>query len=383
MVINRQDQEFLEEQTLAPYALKSKDSQGRKYPEHEPAYRTAFQRDRDRILHTTAFRRLEYKTQVFVNYEGDYYRTRLTHTLEVAQIGRSLARALGANADLVEAICLGHDLGHPPFGHSGENALKQLMADHGGFEHNWQSYRILTELEKRFPEWDGLNLTHETLEGIVKHETEYDHSAIRDFSPDLRASLEAQIANLADEIAYNVHDLDDGLRAGLIQADQLKSLELWQRVCDNVGWHGGELTELDRHCIVRELIGMQVTDVIEQTAPHLAEHHIQTPQDIQKLDHNIVEYSPALSAINSEWKKFLFENLYRHYRVVRMSRKAERFLTALFEEYIGEPAQLPPSTRAKIEKVGLYRCVTDYIAGMTDRFALQEWERLFSPFVRP
>jgi len=383
MYLTRQKRELIEAQSLAGYALKSQDSQGRKYPEPESATRTAFQRDRERILHTTAFRRLEYKTQVFVNYEGDYYRTRLTHTLEVAQIGRSLARNLGANEDLVEAICLGHDLGHPPFGHAGESILAKLMKEHGGFEHNKQSYRILTKLEKRFPNFPGLNLTYEAREGIIKHETEYDKAEVDDFPSEFRASLEAQIANVADELAYNVHDLDDGLRAGLLQVEQLREVRLWQLILEKTGWQGAQLSEIDRHHIVRQLVGLQVDDVLQHTTQQLEQHPCHTPEDIQRLDHNLVGHSPDLTALNREWKQFLYQNMYRHYRVVRMSVKAERFLSALFEEYIKEPAQLPANTQQRIEHVGLYRAVTDYIAGMTDRYALQEWERLFGPFVRP
>jgi dGTPase len=383
MLIRRQDHEQTEERTLAPYALKSAHSQGRHYPEGEPKFRTAFQRDRDRIVHTTAFRRLEYKTQVFVNYEGDYYRTRLTHTLEVAQIGRSLASALGANTDLVEAICLGHDLGHPPFGHAGETILNKLMAEHGGFEHNKQSFRILTELEKRFPNFPGLNLTYETREGLIKHETEYDRTDARDFAPDLRASLEAQIANVADELAYNVHDLDDGLRADLLHPDQLRGLGLWELIIEQVGWRGNGLTELDRHHIIRELIGLLVEDVLEYSHQQIEAQAVQSPLDIQQLPQNIVGHSPRLLVLIREWKDFLYQNLYRHHRVVRMSTKAERFLSGLFDEYVREPQQLPPNTQQRIEVVGLHRAITDYLAGMTDRYALQEWQRLYDPFVRP
>ncbi|MCA9890503.1 MAG: dNTP triphosphohydrolase, partial [Anaerolineae bacterium] len=228
MKMTREKLEAIEASILAPYALLSKDSQGRVYRDHEPAYRTAFQRDRDRIVHAEAFRKLEYKTQVFVNDAGDYYRTRLTHTLEVAQIGRTLARALGANEDLVETICLAHDLGHPPFGHSGEYILDELMKEHGGFNHNHQSYRVVTELEKRYPDWPGLNLTHETLEGIAKHETDYDLTEVTRYDPKLRGSLEAQISNVADELAYNAHDLDDGIQSGLITVQQLEEVTLWQ-----------------------------------------------------------------------------------------------------------------------------------------------------------
>ena len=379
----RKHLEAIEEQTLASYALKSGQSQGREHDEPESLDRIAFQRDRDRVLHTTAFRRLEYKTQVFVNYEGDYYRTRLTHTLEVAQIGRTLARALGLNEDLVETICLAHDLGHPPFGHAGEGILNQLMEDHGGFEHNKQSYRIVTRLEKRYPKWDGLNLTYEAREGIVKHETEYDKTQVEGFSQDLRASAEAQIANVADELAYNAHDLDDGLRANLVKPSQLREVELWRMGCEAIGWNGGALDELTRHRFIRFLIGLEVEDALRESRYRLEEANVQTPEDIQKLEYNVIGHSSELMTHNRQLKDFLFENLYRHHRVVRMSVKATRFLTALFNEYIREPAQLQPSTQKLIEHRGLHRAVTDYVAGMTDRFALQEWQRLFDPFERP
>ena len=257
VIHTRQRLEALEDQALASYGTRSRDSRGRVYPEDEPNERTVFQRDRDRILHTTAFRRLEYKTQVFVNYEGDYYRTRLTHTLEVAQIGRTLARALGANEDLVEAVCLAHDLGHPPFGHAGESARARLMADHGGFDHNRQSLRIVTEREHRFPEFPGLNLTWEVREGIVKHETEYDIADAAGYDPEKRGSLEAQISNVADELAYTAHDLDDGLRSGLIVPRQLHGLELWDRLCQSLGWRPEDIDDLARHCLIRRLIGLE------------------------------------------------------------------------------------------------------------------------------
>jgi dGTPase len=249
MIITRQQQEAHEARILAPYAILSRETRGRQYQEEEDPHRTAFQKDRDRILHTTAFRRLEYKTQVFVNYEGDYYRTRLTHTLEVAQIGRSLARVLGANEDLVEGVCLSHDLGHPPFGHAGEHVLNELMREHGGFDHNRQTYRIVTEIEERYPGWAGLNLTYELLEGIVKHETQYDLSNSEGFDPTKRGSLEAQIANVADELAYNAHDLDDGLRAALIAppARGVGSLALCQGQ-RRLGWAG--LQRYGRHQMI-------------------------------------------------------------------------------------------------------------------------------------
>ncbi|NPV57146.1 MAG: dNTP triphosphohydrolase, partial [Anaerolineae bacterium] len=251
MYVTRQELENNEERVLAPYAIRSKLSRGRLYPDEEPDYRTSFQRDRDRILHTTAFRRLEYKTQVFINHEGDYYRTRLTHTLEVTQIGRTIARALGANEDLTEAICLAHDLGHPPFGHSGESTLATLMKDAGGFNHNKHSFRIVTELEQRYPNFPGLNLSWEVLEGIVKHETEYDVADAQEFEPDLRGHLEAQIANAADELAYTAHDLDDGLRSGMITSQMMNDIEIWNIITHSVGWDEQVLDDLDRHRIIR------------------------------------------------------------------------------------------------------------------------------------
>ncbi|HEX3051023.1 MAG TPA: deoxyguanosinetriphosphate triphosphohydrolase [Aggregatilineaceae bacterium] len=384
MIITRQRMEDDEAQRLAPYATQSGQSLGRVYPDDEAEYRTAFQRDRERILHTTAFRRLEYKTQVFINYEGDYYRTRLTHTLEVTQIGRGLARALGANEDLVEAICLSHDLGHPPFGHSGESILNKLMADHGGFDHNKQSLRIVTELESRYPQWRGLNLTYEVREGIVKHETEYDlsDSISEGFDPDKRGSIEAQIANVSDELAYNAHDLDDGLRAGLIEPHQLDRLQLWQMLKESIGWDGNQLNEQIRHRIIRRMIGIEIDDVIRATGDQLAQLDLPSVDALQRLPYNVVCHSAELSEINREHKDFLYRELYRHHRVVRMAVKAERFITELFNTYTAEPAQLPPTVQQAVEQRGLYRGVTDYIAGMTDRFALQEWERLFDPFTR-
>ncbi len=384
MLITREKREWIESQTLAPYALKSADSQGREHSDPEDLYRTAFQRDRDRILHTTAFRRLEYKTQVFVNYEGDYYRTRLTHTLEVAQIGRSFARALGANEDLVEAICLVHDIGHSPFGHSGEAILNKLMTEHGGFDHNKQTLRIVTQLEERYPHWPGLNLTYELREGIVKHETQYDLSDAtgEGFDPDLRASLEAQIANVADELAYNAHDLDDGLRSGLLKPEQLDDLTIWQTLKESIGWNGHGFDEQIRHRMIRRMLGIEINDVIEATSAELAKFDLPTSDALQRLDHNVMCHSDHINAMNHELKSFLYNSMYRHHRVVRMAVKAERIITEMFQTYINEPEQLPPSVQRAIKDRGLSRAVTDYIAGMTDRYALIEWQRLFEPFTR-
>ncbi|TAK12116.1 MAG: deoxyguanosinetriphosphate triphosphohydrolase [Anaerolineae bacterium] len=384
MQVTREQLEKIEDQALAPYGLRSKDSQGRQFPDHEPDYRTAFQRDRDRILHTTAFRRLEYKTQVFINYEGDYFRTRLTHSLEVAQIGRTLAKALGANEELVEAICLAHDLGHPPFGHSGEVVLNRLMKDYGGFDHNKQSFRIVTQLEHRYPDFPGLNLTWEVREGIVKHETEYDVSDAKDFNPGLRGHLEAQLANVSDELAYTAHDLDDGLRSGMITPAMLSGIELWEVLMEKLGRSDATaLTDLERHRLIRELIGLLVTDAVQNADRRIKAAKVRGAADIQKLDHNVTGYSDDMHRRNRELKDFLYAKLYRHFRVVRMAVKAERILTDLFRAYHDEPDMLPDSFRALIEPRGLERTLCDYLAGMTDRYALQEYERLFDPYTKP
>ena len=382
MVIKRENWEEKEGLYLAPYGIHSKDSKGREYPDSTPIYRTAFQRDRDRILHTTAFRRLEYKTQVFLNAEGDYYRTRLTHTLEVAQIGRTIARALGANEDLEEAICLAHDLGHSPFGHSGERILNQLMKDQGGFDHNKQSLRIVTKLENRFQDFPGLNLTWETREGIVKHETEYDISDAEDYNPTLRGHLEAQIANAADELAYSAHDLDDGLRAGLISTSKLKDLALWKILVESVGWKGGELTELDRNRIIRRMIGIEVEDVIKSTDKKIQQSGVTSVEGLQKLPHNVISFSDHMQQNNRELKDFLYKNLYQNHRVIRMQVKAERIISDLFTAYQKHPLMLPKHIQNGIEKKGLERSICDYIAGMTDRFAIDEHQKLFDPMQR-
>ncbi|MCU0512904.1 MAG: deoxyguanosinetriphosphate triphosphohydrolase [Anaerolineae bacterium] len=383
MLMTRQHLEQREADTLAPYALLSRSSRGRFHHDHEPHYRTAFQRDKDRIVHSAAFRRLEYKTQVFVNDAGDYYRTRLTHTLEVAQIGRSLARALNVNEDLTETICLAHDLGHPPFGHAGEHILDALMADAGGFNHNHQSYRVVTELEDRYPDWRGLNLTQETLEGIARHETDYDRSQVTDFAPDRRGSVEAQIASIADELAYNAHDLDDGLQAGLLMPEQLRELALWRQLCDRLGWQGTRLDEVTRHRFIRELVGLAVDDVLTTTMQRLTALQPPTPEAVQTHPHMIVTYSEAFEVLNRALKQFLYENMYRHFSVVRMQERASHFISHLFASYLREPRQLPPDYRHQIDRQGAARVVADYIASMTDRSALLEYRHLFDPMMRP
>jgi dGTPase len=383
MRFDRKVLESYEDQFLAPYAIHASHSKGRIYPESEPEYRTCFQRDRDRILHTTAFRRLEYKTQVFINFEGDYYRTRLTHTLEVAQIGRTIARALGANEDLNEAICLAHDLGHPPFGHSGEATLNTLMKDHGGFNHNHHSFRIVTEVEKRYPEFPGLNLTWEVLEGIVKHETAYDQSDASSFDPHLRGHLEAQITNVADELAYTSHDLDDGLRSGLITPEMLVDIELWKMAAVRFRKQGGQVDDLMRHQIIRELVGIEVNSMIHDTAARIDQSGVKSVAELQSLPHNLVGFEAEMIENNRVLKDFLYNNMYRHYRVVRMQQKAEEVLTRLFNAYCETPTMLPPQFFDLIEEKGKERTICDYLAGMTDRFAIEEYQKLFDPSLLP
>ncbi len=383
MFISRQEIETQEAERLAPYAMCSRDSQGRQIEEDEHDYRTAYQRDRDRIIHTTAFRRLEYKTQVFIITEGDYYRTRLTHTIEVAQIGRTMARALRVNEDLIEAICLAHDLGHSAFGHSGETVLNTLMVDHGGFDHNYQSFRIVEKLENRFPDFRGLNLTWEVREGILKHETEYDQSIVTDFEPHWRPTIEAQIVNFADEIAYTTADLDDGLRSGLIVPEQLVDIEFWRLVIDELGIDPGQgFSDMDRHRIIRRLVGKEVSDVVRATSEQLEARNIRSVEDIRSLPENIVTHSPKVKRMNRQLKDFLLDNLYMHWRVMRMDLKAKRFIGELFEAYTSSPIILPNTVQQLIDQRGLHRTVCDYIAGMTDRFALQEYNKLFNPVER-
>ncbi len=373
--------EELEAKNLAGYGMKSRDTRGRAYPDPEHAYRTAFQRDRDRIIHTTAFRRLEYKTQVFVNTEGDYYRTRLTHTVEVAQIARTIARALRCNEDLSEAIALAHDLGHTPFGHSGEETLNELMRNYGGFNHNTQTVRIVEELEERFDDYPGLNLTWEVREGIIKHETSYDKSDAANYDPDSQPTLEAQLVNFADEIAYSTHDLDDGIRSGLLEPRDLDGVELWDDALAAIN-HKGEFDDMARHRVIRYLVNTLVSDVIEETTCKLEEKRVQTVEDVRRLPTKIATYSATMLSKNQELKTFLFNHLYRNHRVMRMSFKAHHILVKLFEAYCDQPLMLPTSTQKKLTKSPVHRVVCDYIAGMTDRFAIQEYQRLFEPMER-
>jgi dGTPase len=382
MFFTREQLEEQEYQTLAPYAMKSRETRGRVYPDDEHPYRTAFQRDRDRIIHTTAFRRLEFKTQVFVITEGDYYRTRLTHSLEVAQIGRTLARALGANEDLTEAICLVHDIGHTPFGHSGEYVMRRLMEDFGGFNHQQQSLRVVDELEDRFPEHRGLNLTYEVREGIAKHETEYDAVAEMSFAADEAPTLESQLASASDEIAYNTADLDDGLRAGLLAPRDLNELEFWRAWCAETGDCDARFTDMIRHRFIRWLVNEFVSDLVATTDSNLRERNINSVQAVHTQSAPVTGFSEQLEERKKPLQDFLYQNFYRHYRVVRMASKAEQVIEALFKAYLKEPAILPKSTRAKLDHAEPARVVCDYIAGMTDRFALDEYARLFDPMTR-
>ena len=370
--------EDAELERLAPYAMSSRYSRGRAYEEVEAPYRSRFARDRDRVIHTKAFRRLEYKTQVFVNTEGDHYRTRLTHTLEVAQIGRSIARILKANEDLVEAIALAHDLGHTPFGHAGEQALHDLMADHGGFDHNWQGLRIVEQLETRYPSFPGLNLTWEVREGMVKHETDFDRSIFEGFDPDLRGTLEAQIVNVADEIAYNSHDLDDGLRAGILRPAMLAGRALWDRSAERIGYRqGNELPDMVRYGAVRHLIRQEVEDVVEETDRRLRADDITSVDQVRSHGLNIVGFSEELERENRDLKECLLNNFYLDYRLIRRTMKAKLIIERMFSAYCAEPRQLPDRTQTLLDERDLHRVVCDYIAGMTDRYAAQEYSRLF------
>lgn len=379
MLFTRAVLEERERTTLAPYASMAGDSRGRVHAETESAHRTAYQKDRDRVIHTSAFRRLEYKTQVFVNYEGDYYRTRLTHTLEVAQVGKAVARALGLNEDLTETIALAHDLGHPPFGHSGEAALNDLTQNIGGFDHNRQSLRIVTQLEQRYQQFPGLNLTWETLEGIMKHETEYDLPDPT-WEPDKQPSLEAQVVNLADEIAYNAHDLDDGLRSGILTPRQIYDVPLVGSLMKQLGIDPNHFSSPNRYLLIRELLGLTIEDLVRATSERLQDAHVQTIDDVRNAETKLVFSSPELSRQQADLKEFLYSNFYFHYRLIRASRKAHYVLARLYEAYIEEPTMLPPEYQERAARIGLELTLSDYLSGMTDRYAHQEYSKLFDPF---
>ncbi len=377
--------------TLAPYAASDEHSRGRRYQESAPRYRSEFQRDRDRIVHSGAFRRLEYKTQVFVNHEGDMFRTRLTHSIEVAQIGRAAARALGLHEDLTEAISLAHDLGHTPFGHAGQDALNRCMEEHGGFEHNLQSLRVVDQLEERYAEFDGLNLTFETREGILKHCSRGNAERLGElgerFLHGWQPSLEAQIANIADAIAYNNHDVDDGLRAGFIEVQQLREMELFGDAYDEVMFRYPELSGRRLiHEIIRRMINRQVIDLLQNSERLLAENAPQNIEEVRKQEKPLIAFSDDMAEAHQALKRFLREELYRHYRVHRMSLKAQRMVYELYGALLDDLRLLPRGHQQRAAALehdlgisGRARAVADYIAGMTDRFAIAEHRKLFNP----
>jgi dGTPase len=376
--MNREEFENLEYRNLASYALKSGDSRGRRYEEPKHPYRTEFQRDRDRIVHSTAFRRLQYKTQVFVNHEGDHYRTRLTHTMEVAIIARSIARALRGNEDLTEAIALAHDLGHTPFGHSGEEALNELLKDRGGFEHNRQGLRVVDFIERRYPGFAGLNLAHELRDGILKHKTDYDHPSIPD---DLKgepgSSIECRIANIADEIAYNCHDIDDGISSGVISFGQLLDVRLCKKAIESIN---KEFPNIDvyllRKKLARDLIDILVTDIVDNSMNLLEKYNDISPSEYKGSKIEAPGFSPNLKFLNDELKVFLNENMYRHPRMKENSRKAKEIIIFLYRKYTAEPDLIPAHFKNRLGEEPTDAIAADYIAGMTDRFAAMEYARI-------
>lgn len=378
MTVTREELEKRETETLAAYAVKSADSKGRRYDEPKHAYRTEFQRDRDRIIHSTAFRRLEYKTQVFVNHEGDHYRTRLTHTLEVAYIARSIARALRLNEDLTEAIALAHDLGHTPFGHSGEEALNELLKDHGGFEHNLQGLKVVDKLESRYPDFPGLNLTFELREGILKHHSHYDHPQLpRDMNLERNPSLECQVVNMADEIAYNCHDVEDGLSSGILLERQMEKVAVWRRHLKFIKRsHPRADGRLRRRIIVRRMIDEFVTDLVEQSSRNIESASPRSPNDVRKADNNLLSFSARAMEESGALKEFLYVSMYRHRKLEAMAERARKIVSELYSAYTENRLLLPVHLWDLLKSVPVYEVAADYIAGMTDRFAASEYEKI-------
>lgn len=378
----KEELEQLEAETLAPYAVLSSRTRGRDYPVTPDTLRTEFQRDRDRIIHSSAFRKLEYKTQVFVIHEGDYFRTRLTHTMEVAQIARSLARNLRLNEDLTEAIALAHDIGHTPFGHSGERALRRLMDTEGGFEHNEQGLRVVERLEERYADIPGLNLTWEVREGIIKHATAYDTPRIdKRFDPHNAPTLEAQVVDLADEIAYNNHDLDDALKMGLIEEEDLEAVpwcwEIFQEARKRFARN--ERDRFVKYRMIGIVINMQVTDALQATYANLQKYNIRSADDVRHLGKKLAQFSPEMSEKNQQLRNFLRANVYQHPRTIKMATKAEKFVSELFTAYLEVPEQLPRNFQKRISQDGKARVICDYISGMTDRYLLEDYIRTFEP----
>jgi len=374
----REEMEQTERAVLAPFAQKSGESRGRKYPEPSHAYRTEFQRDRARIIHSRAFRRLEYKTQVFLNGTGDHLRTRLTHSIEVASISRTIARALSLNEDLAEAIALAHDLGHAPFGHSGEEMLAECMREHGGFEHNRQSLRVVEVLEDAYPEFPGLNLTFEVREGLQKHQAFYDPPSPNEEKYKSPA-LEAQIANLADAITYYSHDLDDAVDFEILSAEQLRENVVWQESCENVVRRYPDAREPELHkLIIRDIIDVQVRDVVRSSAKAIGDSRVQSADEVRQQAPPMIRYSAELLRANRALRKFLYANVYYHPRVAEVNRRACEMLRKVFESYVLDPSKLGEAATRRIEREGLHRTICDYIAGMTDRYLLEEYARLAS-----
>jgi dGTPase len=374
----REQMEADERRTLAPFAQKSGDSRGRKFPEPRHEYRTEFQRDRARIIHSRAFRRLEYKTQVFLNGTADHLRTRLTHTFEVASISRTIARALALNEDLAEAIALAHDLGHAPFGHSGEEMLAECMREHGGFEHNRQSLRVVELLEKQYPDFPGLNLTREVREGLTKHEVAHVSSLRSEVESKFTFStLEAQIADLADEITYYSHDLDDALDFAILDSDQLDDSAIWQRSHERVGRRNPDLSGAELHKnVIRDIIDLQVRDVVATSAEAIAAAAPKSVEEARRQPAPLIRYSDQLGVANRELRRFLYENVYYHPRVAEVNQRACEMLRVVFAAYIEEPERLGDAAARRIENEGLHRTVCDYVAGMTDRYLLEEHSRM-------
>ena len=372
----REQMEATEQARLAPFAQTSGESRGRKYPEPSHVYRTEFQRDRARIIHSRAFRRMEYKTQVFLNGTGDHLRTRLTHSIEVASISRTIARALGLNEDLAEAIALAHDLGHSPFGHSGEEMLAECMRDHGGFDHNRQSLRVVELLETPYPNFPGLNLTFEVREGLRKHEVFHEFPAPAGEKYHC-SSLEAQVADLADEITYYSHDLDDALDFEILSAVQLEENEIWRRSHHGVLTRYGSARGAELHkLIIRDIIDYEVNDLVTASAKAIAEYGVQTADDVRRQRAALIRYSDELTEANRALRKFLYQNVYYHPRVAEVNRRACEMLRCVFEAYLIDPDRLGDGATKRIENQGLRRTVCDYIAGMTDRYLMEEYERI-------
>jgi dGTPase len=375
----RQELEQIERQTLAPYAQLSCDTRGREYAEAPPEWRTHYQRDRDRVIHSRAFRRLEYKTQVFLNGTGDHLRTRLTHTIEVAAISRNIASALKLNSDLAEAIALAHDLGHSPFGHKGETVLARLMKRHGGFEHNSHSLRIVEQLEQKYPNFSGLNLSWEVREGLAKHQTSYDHPERRKGFDAKNSSLEAQIANLSDEITYYSHDLDDGLDSGLLSEKNLiRNVRIFSQAARRVKKEFGNLAdESRRYFIIRTIIDLQIHDVVENSERLIGSTNVNSADEVRRFPKPLIQYSPERRELNLELRDYLYKNLYYNPIVHQPNLRAVKLLDELFNYYLKHPKEIGENSRRRLRKIGLHRAVCDYLAGMTDRYVMIEHRRVF------